>query len=407
MGKLKSAQDILRREELREEVTEKGLVRSTPIVIHSPVEYYANPKLGTTNTGTVLCVYQWLGVIYKKTSAYTDMETWSDPVKLNLGFTDYDDVTGLGDYLTPGRLIRVGSTLLLAFECQPPSPALTNVYVARSTDGGVTWAVVPVSATADYEFTMKIRWLYGNTVIAVYGRRPAANVDTGGIYCRISNDLGVTWGAEITIQASPGVTNHIYDEPDVVVVERQSEPAAVAPNPVLLCVYRDYNRSGASSTPNGYMDNGRIAESTDWGATWGASRVFSRNIEGGPRIEEIYPGGELIIFFRSQTFRWRGTVFSSSAIIRSSDKGVTWHGYEPVSAAPWGGGGGYGDLLQINDKLWAVHCPWSGFSGAANAPKITLFDLFQETLFNAEARLQGYRGLKVYRGGLETEEGRF
>jgi len=186
---------------------------------------------------------------------------------------------------------------------------VTEIWVNRSTDGGLTWGP-PVSTYSNASQNLDKNWLvcdnwssspYYGSCYAEWDNNGAGNV----IQMQATHDGGLTWDPVRTPAGSP---TGLGGQP------------VVQPNGTVIVPYRS----------NGAQE--RAFRSTDGGATWSAfvgigGNISTHTVAGGLRTSplpsaEVDPQGRVIVVWQDSRFRTGGT--SNDIVMSTSLDGVTW-----------------------------------------------------------------------------------
>lgn len=176
-----------------------------------------------------------------------------------------------------------------------------DVFVVRSTDGGVSWSS-PI--TPAHGFTLWsgaeasfVQLSNGHLLMTCYGRLTAGTFSITKTV--LSTDDGATWGSPVTIADGPGSSKQ-WNEASIVKI------SGTYPTETLLAIIRN-------DTDN-RLDK---ASSTDSGATWGAVSSALTGLGGRPVLIKT-AAGNLILLCRHRTAPLHGVVRWSA------DNGTTW-----------------------------------------------------------------------------------
>lgn len=403
------AQSVEFREALREELREQVYGIQEPIrklVAQFTDKEVIDPALVQTVDGTLVCAFStrepplnWTteppnlqpGVIFKTyiTRSSDGGETWSTPVQILTGEPDPWVTCIIMTGTFAGGYGWVESHNLILFYINFGS---TDIYCIRSTDDGVTWgARIAIAVGVDGYYEPHACFMRNATILCAYRKALAANLLRTGIFCRVSADFGLTWGAEVTIEPIAGINKYYHDGPVPVQLYDGN----------VICGWRLVVATAGLYRPTAFY---RI--STDYGATWGARQTMSEYLHF-TAMNQLF-NGDLVAIGRAEV-PLDGTVpkwGSALDMVVSRDSGFTWGGRETLiqNLSKWNEGLtdlGYGDLQKLdNGKLVFVYTevPKKGEHYA-----IYMIDVFSERLIDKLNRILGLQAERKYTNGFETE----
>ncbi len=235
--------------------------------------------------------------------------TWSVSVRVN-------DAPS-GSQLLPSLAVGPDGTLYAAWK--DTRNRHTDVYFARSTDGGVTWSANVRIDDALSEVPSLVEGGKPSLAVGPDGTLYAAwhddrngNLDQD-IYFARSTDGGVTWSASIRVDDAPS-GDQLYSS------------LAVGPDGTLYVVWHDFR----NNTFDIYS-----ARSSDGGATWSVNVRVDDALSGDQRFPSLAvgPDGTLYAAWADE----RNDNFDLSIYFaRSTNGGATWSTNVRVDDAPSG-----------------------------------------------------------------------
>jgi uncharacterized protein (TIGR03437 family) len=198
--------------------------------------------------------------------------------------------------------VSPAGTAWLALEICASTPSLSGLY--RSTDGGVTWAMVLGSAGLGNALGAPVDWLYlGDAAYFLVDLRfnpgnanyayIAATTDTGAA-AYVSMDQGATWTNVSPVAQFKAVEIHVVPSPS-------------SPNTLFLL-------AGTSTPGVSFSFTNLLFKSTDEGASWRQESSLPPD-PGSPRnpsLLAVHPTDSTLLFFGSVN------------LFRSQDGGDTW-----------------------------------------------------------------------------------
>lgn len=252
-------------------------------------------------------------------------QTWEQPVKVP-GTETLGSMLVLenGDILIPFIKYRNYQTTNCLSEC------LSELYVTRSSDAGLTWTTptqVDTGSRYNSTTTNPIELANGNIILPYY----YAYTDEGAsrISVMISTDGGDTWTKSVSDLEIPGTGYEIG----------ASEPAAVQfPDGQLVLLFRTQGAGRYHLGQSKSMDNGR---------TWSSvtdSVVYSSNT--APALMK-HNDHVLLLWSGNNAFGGESYYRTPLNLAYSADDAVTWSGYKDVLArTPYNSPEGFGLFTQ-------------------------------------------------------------
>ena len=215
---------------------------------------------------------------------------------------------------------------------------ISAMLVARSVDGGRTWAAPQVlvrdaSATVFHDKNMIVADPSDPAyVYAIWGRLDTVGGGHGPAWFTRTTDGGISWEAARSIY-EPGAANQTF-----------GNQLVVLPNGVLINVFLDIIRSGTAQSPSGQRM--RVVRSTDKGASWSApitiasylgvgtvDSVTRDPVRDGAGTTSMAVGADGRLHVVWQDSRFSAGAVDAIAYSQSFDGGLTWSAPTQINAS--------------------------------------------------------------------------
>ncbi|MGB0383472.1 MAG: exo-alpha-sialidase, partial [Ardenticatenaceae bacterium] len=256
------------------------------------------PSLAVDSNGNAVAVWQdardIVNNIYSARSSDSG-QTWQTNVKIN------DDPSTTGQY-NPSMAVDANNTLYAVWQDERHSSS--DIFFARSTDGGTTWLantkVISETGSAWQGIPSLGVDSLGNSIVVAWQDQRDGGIDD--IYFARSTDSGMTWGTNVKVNDDN--TSKVQHNPSIAI------------NPDGTTIYLAWEDE---------RNNNRdiyFASSTDGGSTWGAN--VKVNDDSGTTGQydatlAVDSSGTLYLAFRDDRDGSADIYFATS-----SDGGTTW-----------------------------------------------------------------------------------
>jgi len=257
------------------------------------------------NNSTVHVAYGDGNISYKRSN--DEGATWSSPIIIGSGTIYYDKpifVDGLNVYIVYFRdFVSVSDWCC--------SRNMGNMYLRKSTDGGITWQPEIQLSTSQRGYRVSIHAVDANVYLTWMDYRSNSTWD---IYFRKSSDGGASWESEVNLIA--GVYSFGEERPDIYVSGNSVHlfwMSSLDNIPSCLIPGTPYNLPQCSEV--------YYKRSLDGGNTWGANTRLDEGISyGGRPIATIVNSDTLIVTWEGDDGNNELEPFTR----RSTDNGNTW-----------------------------------------------------------------------------------
>ncbi|MEZ6013838.1 MAG: sialidase family protein [Planctomycetota bacterium] len=239
-------------------------------------------------------------------------ETWTTPVIMN-------ETPGVRDMDEPRVTAQGGLVLVYWVDDFGSASTSDDLYLARSTDGGVTFST-PVAIESDLSGNVDEprAAIDGDLVIITYTENFTTDTAGEGVVATVSTDGGATWLPEVVLSPQMyQVANADADTPFVAVNGDN--------------IYVVYEEDSQDRLAGGAGDSGGnvcyLARSNDRGATWAVDLdLEAGRISNRPRI---VANDEIVVIYKEYNANGSNVpVFAWSV-----DQGVTWSPFTQVAGA--------------------------------------------------------------------------
>lgn len=324
-------------------------------------------SVAADNNSTVHIAYGDGSISYKRST--DEGTTWSSPITLGSGTIYYDKpiyVDGLNVYVVYFRDFVAVSDWCC-------SRNMGNIYMRRSTDGGITWQPEAQLTTSQRGYRVSVHAVGSNVYLTWMDYRSGSTWD---IYFRKSIDGGATWQPEVNLVA--GLYSFGEERPDIYVKGSSVHlfwMSSLDNLPPCLIPGTSYSLPQCSEV--------YYKRSLDGGNTWGANiRLDMGNSYDGRPIAVIVNTDTLIV-------TWEGDdgVGLEPYTRRSSDNGTTW---EPIqqqrsnigqASHPW--------IISLGSS---VHLAWYDSRVSTNLEIYYIASYDAGTTWSSEELISNYPG---------------